>query len=214
MSLRTIGMFDRAAIVLETALLGSGAHEPTVGRESPAQSLTDIPLTTHERIDVAGMMRVNHTGEVCAQALYLGQAAVARDQETRQHLLDAAAEELDHLNWCQQRLDELNARPSVFNPLWYAGSFAIGAGAAFFGDRVSLGFVMETERQVEAHLGEHLERLPADDQRSRTIVATMQREEAEHGEDARNMGGVDLPLPVKRLMALSADFMKAIAQRI
>jgi len=160
------------------------------------------------------MMRVNHTGEVCAQALYLGQAAVARNAQTREHLLHAASEELDHLNWCQLRLDELAARPSLFNPLWYAGSFVIGAGAALFGDRVSLGFVVETERQVEAHLGEHLQRLPEEDLRSRAILQTMQREEGEHGDAALQSGGVDLPIAIKRLMALSSGVMKAIAYRI
>ena len=176
--------------------------------------MADCALDTRERIDVAGMMRGNHTGEVCAQALYLGQAAVASDAHIRAHLLQAAAEEVDHLNWCKQRLDELDARPSVFNPLWYAGSFAIGAGAALFGDPVSLGFVVETERQVEAHLGTHLERLPDRDARSRAILGHMQREEAEHGEDARRAGGVELPEAVKRAMALSAGLMKTIAYRL
>ncbi len=215
MSFRRIGTLDQLAAIMETALLGShAAPDDDRHRPSPASGIADSGLSTHERIDAAGMMRVNHTGEVCAQALYLGQAAVARNEDTRQHLLSAATEERDHLDWCQQRLDELEARPSILNPLWYAGSFAIGAAAAFFGDRVSLGFVVETERQVEAHLGEHLERLPAQDQRSRAIVARMQGEEAEHGARAQARGGVDLPQPVRKLMALSAGVMKAIAYRI
>mgnify|MGYP000107536047 CR=1 FL=1 len=215
MSLRRTGISDRWLALAESALLGASRDEkPLNGRPTPASGVEDCALNTPERIDVAGMMRVNHTGEVCAQALYLGQAAVARNAQTREHLLHAASEELDHLNWCQLRLDELAARPSLFNPLWYAGSFVIGAGAALFGDRVSLGFVVETERQVEAHLGEHLQRLPEEDLRSRAILQTMQREEGEHGDAALQSGGVDLPIAIKRLMALSSGVMKAIAYRI
>jgi ubiquinone biosynthesis monooxygenase Coq7 len=214
MGLRRTQLSDRLLTLAEAALLGAGNEGVGGGRASPAGGVADCTLDTRERIDVAGMMRVNHTGEVCAQALYLGQAAVARDEGIRAHLLQAAAEEVDHLNWCRQRLDELDARPSVFNPLWYAGSFAIGAGAALFGDPVSLGFVVETERQVEAHLGTHLERLPDRDARSRAILGHMQREEAEHGEEARLAGGVELPATVKRAMALSAALMKTVAYRL
>ena len=215
MSLRRTGSADRWLALAESALLGASMdNDPLSGRPTPASGIDDCALNTPERIDVAGMMRVNHTGEVCAQALYLGQAAVARNAQTRAHLLRAAAQELDHLNWCQLRLDELQSRPSLFNPLWYAGSFAIGAGAALFGDQVSLGFVVETERQVETHLGEHLERLPKEDLRSRAILHTMQREEVEHGNAARQFGGVDLPKVIKRLMALSSGVMKAVAYRI
>lgn len=214
MSLRKPGLLDKVIALADTALAVRQEDHHVNRRSSPAEGIGEFALMTNERVDVAGMMRVNHTGEVCAQALYLGQAAVAQDDRTRQLLLDAASEELDHLRWCRMRLDELEARPSVLDPLWYAGSFAIGVGAAFFGDRVSLGFVAETERQVEAHLGDHLERLPTVDQRSRAIVATMQREEAEHGEEARRHGGVELPEPIRRLMALSAAVMKATAYRI
>ncbi len=215
MSLRRNRTPDRWLALAESALLGASSDSrENQQRPTPAAGIDDCGLDTRQRLDVAGMMRVNHTGEVCAQALYLGQAAVAYDDTTRQHLLRAADEELDHLKWCKQRLDELQSRPSLFNPLWYAGSFVIGAGAALFGDRVSLGFVVETERQVEAHLGEHMERLPAQDQRSRAILQTMQREEVEHGDAARTQGGMDLPEPVKRLMALSAGVMKTIASRI
>jgi ubiquinone biosynthesis monooxygenase Coq7 len=215
MSLRRNRTPDRWLALAESALLGTSSdNRENQQRPTPAAGVDDCALDTRQRLDVAGMMRVNHTGEVCAQALYLGQAAIASDDMTRQHLLRAADEELDHLKWCKQRLDELQSRPSLFNPLWYAGSFAIGAGAALFGDRVSLGFVVETERQVEAHLGEHLERLPSQDRRSRAILQTMQREEAEHGDAARTQGGMELPEAVKRLMALSAGVMKTIAYRI
>lgn len=159
-------------------------------------------------------MRVNHTGEVCAQALYSGQAAVARDEKTRAQLLEAASEETDHLAWCGERLRELDSRPSLLNPLWYAGSFAIGALAALVSDKVSLGFVVETERQVEAHLGEHLQKLPEADARSRAIVAEMQADEARHGRLAKDAGGIDLPPPVPGLMRLASAVMKAVAYRV
>lgn len=159
-------------------------------------------------------MRVNHTGEVCAQALYDGQAALARDPATRAHLEAAAAEETDHLAWCAERLQELNDRPSLFNPLWYTGSFAIGALAALAGDRWSLGFVVETERQVEAHLGEHLERLPPADARSRAILETMQADEARHADNALARGGAKLPFPIPALMRGASAVMKAVAYRL
>ncbi len=215
MGLRKTELSDRWLTLAESALLGAQtADRSTSSRPSPAQAIAECALDTPQRIDVAGMMRVNHTGEVCAQALYLGQAAVARNAETRTHLLHAAAEELDHLNWCQQRLDELKSRPSLLNPLWYTASFAIGAGAALFGDRVSLGFVVETERQVEAHLGEHMQRLPDQDARSRAILGEMQREEGVHGAQAHAAGGIELPEAIKRAMAVSAALMKAVAYRI
>jgi ubiquinone biosynthesis monooxygenase Coq7 len=159
-------------------------------------------------------MRVNHAGEVCAQALYSGQAAVARDAATRARLLEAAAEETDHLVWCGERLAALHSRPSLLNPLWYAGSFAIGAVAALTSDKVSLGFVVETERQVEAHLGEHLQKLPEADARSRAVVVQMQSDEARHGRLAREAGGIDLPPPVPALMRFASAVMKAVAYRI
>ena len=159
-------------------------------------------------------MRVNHTGEVCAQALYSGQAAVARDEATRTQLLAAAQEETDHLAWCAERLDALRSRPSLLNPLWYAGSFAIGAAAALISDKISLGFVVETERQVEAHLGEHLTKLPGADARSRAVVAQMQTDEARHGELAKNAGGIELPQPIPSLMKFASAVMKAVAYRI
>lgn len=188
--------------------------QPEPARPSPGDPAAHADFSTRERREVAGLMRVNHTGEVCAQALYLGQAAMARDHDTRDYLLQAATEENDHLAWCGQRLVELDSRPSVFNPLWYAGSWAIGAGAAAASDRISLGFVVETERQVEAHLGEHLERLPAADQRSRAILQQMQADEARHAAHAHERGGADLPFPVPVLMRCASKAMKAVAYRI
>jgi len=184
------------------------------GRPSPGEVQPLPELDAKDRRHAAGLMRVNHTGEVCAQALYDGQAALARDSTTRSHLETAAAEETDHLAWCAERLRELDDRPSLFNPLWYAGSFAIGALAALTGDRWSLGFVVETERQVEAHLGDHLERLPTADARSRAILATMQAEEARHADNALARGGQKLPPPLPTLMRCTSGLMKAVAYRM
>jgi ubiquinone biosynthesis monooxygenase Coq7 len=156
-------------------------------------------------------MRVNHAGEIAAQALYHGQALVAHTEATRGMLLQAAQEETDHLAWCEKRLTELESRPSRLNPLWYAGSFAIGALAGLLGDRVSLGFVVETERQVEGHLDSHLGALPTGDARSRAIVKAMQADEVEHGAHARAAGGMDLPAPVRELMRRTARVMTGTA---
>lgn len=183
-------------------------------RPSPAQGQPVPELTPRAMRHAAGLMRINHTGEVCAQALYDGQAALARDDATRAHLEAAAAEETDHLAWCGERLRELDGHPSRLNPLWYAGSFAMGALAALAGDRWSLGFVVETERQVEAHLGEHIERLPAADARSRAILATMKADEARHADNALARGGARLPFPIPRLMRFASSVMKTVAYRL
>src|SRR5690606_21796035 len=159
-------------------------------------------------------MRINHVGEVCAQALYLGQAAVARSEETREHLLHAAQEETDHLAWCADRLRELDSRPSLFNPLWYAGSYAIGTLAGLRGDGWNLGFVLETERQVEAHLDEHLDSLPPPDQRSREIIRVMKDDEARHADHAEAAGARILPPPIRTLMAGASRLMELVAYRL
>lgn len=194
--------------------LDTVAGAPVASRPSPGAALPIRDLDAGQRRHAAGLMRVNHTGEVCAQALYDGQAALARDTATRMHLEAAAAEETDHLAWCAERLHQLDDRPSLFNPLWYTGSFAIGALAALTGDRWSLGFVVETERQVEAHLGEHLKCLPEPDARSRAILATMQADEARHADNALARGGAKLPFPVRVLMRGAAAVMKAVAYRL
>jgi len=172
-----------------------------------------VNLSEADRQHVAGLMRINHAGEVCAQALYYGQAAVARDPEVRAHLTQAAREEGDHLAWCEARLHELGSRPSVLNPLWYAGAFSIGASAGLIGDRLSLGFVVETERQVESHLGEHLTRLPPGDERTRAILEQMQSDEIAHGAAAQARGAMDLPWPLPQLMQVAADTLRAVAYR-
>ncbi|NNF15806.1 MAG: 2-polyprenyl-3-methyl-6-methoxy-1,4-benzoquinone monooxygenase [Gammaproteobacteria bacterium] len=169
------------------------------------------PLEDQQRQLSGRLMRVNHSGEVAAQALYHGQALGTRDPALAQALREAADEEAEHLDWCEQRLGELLARPSVLNPLWYAGSFALGYTAALAGDRWSLGFIGETEHQVVQHLDEHLKRLPAADQRSRHILETMQADEARHGESAMAAGGQELPGIIKRLMRHAARVMTRTA---
>jgi 3-demethoxyubiquinol 3-hydroxylase len=179
--------------------------------QAEAAASSPPSLSEAEKRASAGLMRVNHAGEIAAQALYHGQALVARSDTTRALLLKAAHEETDHLAWCETRLKELDSRPSLLNPLWYAGSFAIGAAAALLGDRASLGFVVETERQVEGHLDEHLARLPQDDTRSRAILQTMRTDEIAHGVSAKAAGGAELPSPVRFLMRNTARLMTSTA---
>lgn len=198
--------FDRALRTL--------AGHPSASRPTPGANLADAPLGADERRHAAGLMRVNHTGEVCAQALYAAQALVARAPAIRRDFAQAAREEEEHLAWTQQRLAELGDRASLLNPLWYAGSFAIGVAAGVAGDRVNLGFVVETERQVEEHLTSHMQRLPEGDARSRAIVEKMRDDEARHGAMARAAGAVDLPLPVRGAMRVAADVMRVVAYRI
>jgi ubiquinone biosynthesis monooxygenase Coq7 len=182
--------------------------------DAPAESVPDATLSETERAESAALMRVNHVGEVCAQALYEAQAIGARDPQLRTMFLEAANEELDHLAWTQQRITELGGRTSLLNPLWHAGSFAIGLFAARLGDKVSLGFMAETERQVEAHLQGHLERLPAHDVASRRVVEAMKQDEARHAEHADERGGVTLPWPARMAMRLAARVMTRTAHHI
>jgi ubiquinone biosynthesis monooxygenase Coq7 len=212
MSVRTLSPFDRLLAGVERAM-EAVAGSPEAARRSPGDAVPDAPMTDAERRHAAGLMRINHVGEVCAQALYVGQAALARSEETRAHLMHAAQEETDHLAWCAERLKQLDSRPSLLNPLWYAGSYAIGVAAAAIGDPISLGFVVETERQVEAHLAEHLERLPAQDDRSRAILAQMQADEIRHADAAQARGGIDLPWPIPGVMHAASAVMKTVAYR-
>ena len=198
--------FDRALRTLS----GTAAS----GRPNPARGLPESELTPEERRHAAGLMRVNHTGEVCAQALYQAQALTARETGTRDRLLQAAREEEEHLDWTQQRLVELGARPSLVNPLWYAGSFAFGLIAGISGDRTNLGFVVETERQVEAHLSGHMDRLPPGDRKSQAIVEAMRDDEVRHGTAARDAGAVELPWVVRALMRAAARVMTTTAYRL
>lgn len=198
----------------DQALRVSLGPAPASVQDSPARGIPASALNDTERRHAAGLMRINHTGEICAQALYAGQAATARSDHVRREMAEAAREEEDHLAWCAERLCELDSRPSLLNPLWYAGSFSIGALAGLAGDEWSLGFVEATERQVESHLDDHLDRLPAPDQRSRAIVAQMKEDEARHADMAVAQGARTLPTPVQGLMALTAGIMKAVAYRL
>jgi 3-demethoxyubiquinol 3-hydroxylase len=192
-----------------------GSCDVVSGQQDHADSAQSQPaavaLSDTERRQSAALMRVNHAGEVAAQALYHGQALVARSDATRDLLLSAAKEESDHLAWCETRLKELGSQPSLLNPLWYCGSFAIGVLAAVAGDRTSLGFVVETERQVEGHLDEHLMRLPSGDTRSRAILDQMRTDEIGHGATAKAAGGMELPAPVSALMRHAARVMTTAA---
>jgi 3-demethoxyubiquinol 3-hydroxylase len=202
-----IGQVDQALRTL------TGQHGAD-GRPNPAEDLGDEPLEPAAGSHAAGLMRVNHTGEICAQALYQGQALTARNPEVRNALIHAAAEEADHLAWCEARLEELNSGPSVLNPAFYAMSYAMGAITGLLGDKVSLGFVEATEDQVCRHLEQHLESLPPEDARSREIVARMREDEARHGAEALARGGAEFPLPVKRAMALLSKVMTESSYRL
>ena len=210
---RRLSPLDRLLAEAQRGLSGM-ADDAVAVRDNPGAPQPDVEMAERQRVHAAGLMRINHTGEVCAQALYVGQAAVARDEATRAQLLNAAQEETDHLAWCSDRLRELGSRPSLLNPLWYAGSYAIGVAAGLRGDGWNLGFVVETERQVEAHLDEHLKRLPPEDLRSRAILATMKEDEARHADHAEAAGARVLPQPIPRVMALASAVMKAVAYRI
>jgi len=208
-----LNLADRALAEADRALRTLFAR-PQATRANPAGNSPPAKLEEPQRRHIAGLMRINHVGEICAQALYSGQAVTARDAETRRHLLAAAVEETDHLAWCSDRLDELGDRPSLLNPLWYGGAFTIGAVAGLLGDPFSLGFVVETERQVEAHLQDHLDQLPDDDERSRRILSQMQEDEVRHANAAQAAGGAELPAPLPTLMTLASRVMKTIAYRV
>ncbi|MDH3588451.1 MAG: 2-polyprenyl-3-methyl-6-methoxy-1,4-benzoquinone monooxygenase [Gammaproteobacteria bacterium] len=201
---------DRLVTAADQALR-TVAGSPAAARVSPAQQQEDSVLQPDERRQSARLMRVNHAGEVAAQALYQGQALTARLDQVRDSMEQSAAEETDHLAWCEQRLSELGGHRSLLSPLWYAGSFAIGAIAGFAGDRWSLGFVAETERQVVRHIDGHLKRLPERDSRSRAILEQMRTDEAEHGKKASQAGGQDLPQPVPQLMTAVSRLMTRAA---
>lgn len=198
---------DHLLINLDQAVRTVFGRPPTTGRSNPASEAPDTVLTSFEQRCSARLMRVNHTGEVCAQALYQGQALTARDAVVRTQLQQSAMEENDHLDWCEIRLQELNSRPSVLNPLFYAGSFLIGILNGQVGDRWNLGFLAETEHQVVVHLEEHLQRLPAQDRKSRAILEKMRKDESRHATHALAGGGVKLPMPVRSLMQAASKIM-------
>ena len=207
MSPRRLTLVDKLIGEADTVLRTLGTRGTTAGRPSPAEGHSDTELADNERRHVAGLMRVNHTGEVCAQALYQGQALTAKLPEVRDDMQQAAAEEVDHLVWCEQRLKELDSRPSALNPAWYGLSFALGAAAGAISDRVSLGFVAATEERVCNHLRDHLKQLPEDDRKSRLILQKMLEDEERHGENALEAGGADFPRPVKDAMSAVSKLM-------
>ena len=210
--MRQTDLGDRILTELDKALRVVAAR-PRAQRPTPATTAHEDLNSKESRLS-AGLMRVNHTGEIAAQALYRGQAMVSRDPELREHLLRAADEEHDHLAWCQERTEQLGSRVSLLAPVWYAGSFAIGVAAGLSGDKTSLGFLAETEKQVTEHLDDHLKRLPANDSESRAIVEQMRTDEIAHGEDALERGGAALPPPVKRAMRAASKVMTTLSFRI
>lgn len=208
---RTLSPIDKILVGANNALRTLAAPAGAGARPNPCADIAEGALDEQQRAHAAGLMRVNHAGEVAAQALYQGHAAVARDPAVQAQMNHAAEEEFDHLAWCEQRIAELGSRPSRLSPVWYTGAFAIGAASGVVGDKWSLGFIAETENQVCAHLENHLAELPQDDARSRAIVSQMHAEEAEHGKNAVNAGAADLPGVVKNLMRTTAKVMTKTA---
>jgi ubiquinone biosynthesis monooxygenase Coq7 len=206
-------MTDALLSTLDAALRTLFAT-PRASQPCPTLASSATELTNQEKNHSGALMRVNHVGEICAQALYTAQAFATKDEALKAHFNQASAEETNHLAWTRQRLTELGARPSLLNPLWYGAAFAVGLLAARLGDQVSLGFVVETETQVEAHLQSHLNLLPANDHASRAIVAQMKEDEAAHAMQARQAGAVELPQAVKSLMTLAAKVMTTVAHRV
>jgi ubiquinone biosynthesis monooxygenase Coq7 len=213
MTQRNYSALDQVLMNLDQAVRTVFGRPEITERDYPAKGLDEPELTEDERKHVAGLMRVNHAGEVCAQALYQGQALTAKLPKVRASMERAALEENDHLDWCEKRIHDFGSHTSVLNPLWYAGSFAIGALAGAIGDKWSLGFVAETEKQVVKHLQSHFQQLPEADVKSRAILEQMQVDEAQHGATALKAGGAELPEPVKKLMQLTSKIMTGTAYR-
>jgi ubiquinone biosynthesis monooxygenase Coq7 len=215
-----VGSNGRMTLLLDPVLTAADAAlrtlfaRPHATRAMPSPVGASGEMTEPERREAGALMRVNHVGEVCAQALYTAQAAVARDPALRAQFIEASHEETDHLAWTRQRLEDLGARPSLLNPLWYAGAFGLGLVAGRLGDPLSLGFVAETERQVEAHLDSHLDRLPPSDTASRAVVEQMKADEARHAAQAIDAGAAELPAPAKALMRVASRVMTTLAHRI
>ena len=213
-SLQRHSTIDKFLIQFDKALRTCSPGAAQARRSSPAANLTDGELKLREKKHIAGLMRINHTGEVCAQALYQGQAATAKLDQVRQSMEHAAEEEVDHLAWCDERLQQLDSRPSLLNPLWYGLSYGLGAAAGLAGDKWSLGFVAETEQQVCEHLEQHQQELPERDQKSHAILNQMISDEREHGESAKQAGGASLPLPIKKAMSVMSVLMKKTTYRL
>lgn len=210
--MRRLSFLDRVVEELNTySKFTKATHIPN--RKSPSEGIKDTQLSSSEKKHVVGLMRVDYTGEICAQGLYRGQASVAKSAQTKAHLYHAADEEYDHLSWCGERLRELDAAPSLLNPFWYWASYGIGATAGSISDSLSYGFVVETEKQVMKHLESHLDELPTHDNRSRAILTQMRSDEEEHAIEAEKAGGKKLPAPVKLVMKLQSKVMTTLAYR-
>jgi ubiquinone biosynthesis monooxygenase Coq7 len=214
MDVRNKSPIDRFILHTDQALRTVFSEPTGSGRDNPGETAGESELTPQDKAQSLCLMRVNHAGEVCAQALYQGQALTARNRETRAQMQQAAVEENDHLAWCRQRIHQLGGHTSLLNPLWYAGSLAIGATSGLLGDKWSLGFLVETEQQVVRHLEGHLQRLPEADHKSQAILKQMKTDEARHRDTAKDAGGVPLPDPVKKLMTLASRVMTTTAYRI
>lgn len=211
---RTLSLIDRCIIHADRAIRALSTQTQPASRLSPADMIPEADLNDAERKHASGLMRVNHSGEVCAQALYQGQAITAKLDSVKADMEHAADEEIDHLAWCEQRLKHLGSHTSILNPAWYALSFSIGATAGLISDRMSLGFVAATEDQVCKHLRQHLERLPENDTRSRAVVTKMLEDEEKHAHNARLAGGLDFPAPIKSLMSIISKAMTESSYRI
>ena len=214
MSNRSINTLDKILTSIDSMRLFIASNQPKTYRENPAKGVPETNLTTAQRSHAAALMRVNHAGEVAAQGLYEGQAVFARDNSVKEQMLEAANEELDHLNWCRERIEELDEKPSKLDPIWYSGSLIIGSLAGFIGDKWSLGFIEETERQVSNHLTKHLGLLPKEDQRSRKIVTQMRLEEEQHQANAKKAGAEELPKFIRYLMTITSKVMTKMAYHI
>ena len=209
--MRQYTLLEQIFIAADRCLKNISGQTDAATRANPAAACSESDLSAAQKQHAAGLMRVNHAGEICAQALYQGQALTARDEKIKTELQQAAKEEADHLAWCQQRLQELNSHTSYLNPLWYIGSLALGATAGLLGDKISLGFLAETERQVEQHLTEHLQKLPIADAKSKCILEQMRQDEAQHATTAIQAGAAELPLPVKIAMRYMSKVMTVTA---
>jgi ubiquinone biosynthesis monooxygenase Coq7 len=207
MTTRRYSPIDQLLINADQAVRTLFGRPATTERSNPAEGLMEADLSEAQRRHVARLMRINHTGEICAQALYQGQALTAKLAATRQRMERSAKEENDHLAWCETRLEELGDRKSLLNPLWYAGSFAMGAAAGLAGDKWSLGFVVETERQVEDHLEDHLRQIPIEDEKTRAVLEQMKVDEVRHAQLAHAAGGAELPAPIRVAMKLTSKLM-------
>ena len=214
MAERTYSSLDRLICAADDTLAVLFGRQAGTNRPDPAEGIVEGDLTPTEKNLSARLMRVNHVGEICAQALYQSQALTSRSERVRKTLSLAALEEQDHLRWCENRINSLGGRKSLLNPAWYLGSFVVGLAAGFAGDRINLGFLRETEKQVEGHLRSHLDRLPEKDLASRAVVDAMKEDEQQHGETAHQAGSADLPIPVKLLMRLASRVMTGTAHWI